>query len=43
MESTSLLEEFGNPLQRVERAIEALKHGNGILLMVMRTAKMKVT
>ncbi|MFL7033508.1 3,4-dihydroxy-2-butanone-4-phosphate synthase [Vibrio lentus] len=33
MESTSLLEEFGNPLQRVERAIEALKHGNGILLM----------
>ncbi len=33
MSSTSLLEEFGNPLQRVERAIEALKNGNGVLLM----------
>ncbi|WP_061009333.1 3,4-dihydroxy-2-butanone-4-phosphate synthase [Vibrio sp. CUB2] len=33
MSSTSLLDEFGTPVQRVERAIEALKNGLGVLLM----------
>ena len=33
MSSTSLLQEYGTPLERVERAIEALQQGKGILLM----------
>ncbi|EIV8489933.1 3,4-dihydroxy-2-butanone-4-phosphate synthase [Vibrio vulnificus] len=33
MSSTLLRDEFGTPTQRVKRAVEALKHGLGVLLM----------
>ena len=38
----SLLRQFGTPEQRVEAALRALQQGQGVLVVMMRIARMKV-
>lgn len=39
----TLLSEFGNPIERVERAIAALRQGQGVLVLDDEIVKMKAT